>query len=59
MVGIKDDHLIIEFLPIHLAEGAMAWFEHLLAGTPSDQPQEGFRRKLLRHLQTPCELLGP
>lgn len=24
MVGIKDDHLIIQFLPIHLAEGARA-----------------------------------
>jgi hypothetical protein len=36
MVGIKDDHLIIQFLPIHLAEGARAWLEHLPAGTIHD-----------------------
>jgi hypothetical protein len=33
MVGIKDDHLMIQFLPIHLAEGARAWLEHLPAST--------------------------
>jgi hypothetical protein len=33
MAGIKDDNLIIQFLPIPLAEGARAWLEHLLLGT--------------------------
>jgi hypothetical protein len=36
MAGIKDDHLIIQFLPIHLTEGVRAWLEHLLAGTIHD-----------------------
>jgi hypothetical protein len=33
MAGIKDDHPIIQFLPIHLVEGARAWIEHLPART--------------------------
>lgn len=36
MVGIKGDHLIIQYLPIHLAEGARAWLEHLPSGTIHD-----------------------
>jgi hypothetical protein len=31
--GIKDDHLIIHFLPIHLAEETRAWLEHLPTST--------------------------
>jgi hypothetical protein len=33
MAGIKDDHLIIQFFPIHLAERARAWLKHLPAST--------------------------
>jgi hypothetical protein len=36
MVGIKDDHLVIQFLTIHLVEGARAWLEHLPVGTIHD-----------------------
>jgi hypothetical protein len=36
MAGIKDDHLIIQFLPIHLAEGTRVWLEHLSNGTIHD-----------------------
>jgi hypothetical protein len=33
MVGIKDDHLVIQFLPVHLAEGPRAWLEYQPAST--------------------------
>jgi hypothetical protein len=33
MAGIKDDDLVIQFLPVHLAEGARAWLENLHADT--------------------------
>lgn len=33
MARINDDYLIIQFLPIHIAEGARAWLEHLPLGT--------------------------
>lgn len=36
MVGIKDDHLVIQFLLVHLTEGVTAWLEHLPAGTIHD-----------------------
>lgn len=36
MAGIKNDHLIIQFLPIHLAEGTRAWLKHLSSGTIHD-----------------------
>jgi hypothetical protein len=36
VVGIKDDYLIIQFFPFHLAEGARAWLEHLSASTIHD-----------------------
>jgi hypothetical protein len=36
MVGIKDDFLIIQFLPIHLTEGARDWLEHLPTETIHD-----------------------
>lgn len=36
MVGIKDDYLIIQFLPIHLMEGARAWLGHLPSDTIHD-----------------------
>jgi hypothetical protein len=36
MVGIKDEHLVIQFLPVHLAEGARASLEHLPASTIHD-----------------------
>lgn len=29
MVGVKDDNLIIQLIPIYLAKGARPWFEHL------------------------------
>jgi hypothetical protein len=36
MAGIKDDHLVIQFLPVHLAEGARAWLVHLSVSTIHD-----------------------
>lgn len=36
MEGIKDDCLIIQFLDIHLAEGARDRLEHLPVGTIHD-----------------------
>jgi hypothetical protein len=36
LVGPKDDHLIFQFLPIHLAERVRAWLEHLPASTIHD-----------------------
>jgi hypothetical protein len=36
MAGVKDDHLIIRFLPIYLTEGARPWFEHLPIDTIHD-----------------------
>jgi hypothetical protein len=33
MAEIRDDHFIIKFLPIHLAERTRAWLKHLLADT--------------------------
>lgn len=34
--GIKDDYLIIHFLPIHLVEGARVRLRHLPDGTIHD-----------------------
>jgi hypothetical protein len=36
MVGIKNDHLVIEFLPVHFAEGARVWLEHLPSSSIHD-----------------------
>jgi hypothetical protein len=36
IAGIKDDHLVIQFLPTHLVEGARAWLKHLPADTIRD-----------------------
>jgi hypothetical protein len=36
VAGIKDDCLILQFLPIHLEEGARAWLEHLPVKTIHD-----------------------
>lgn len=36
MAGIQDNHLVIQFLPAHLAEEVRAWLEHLSAGTIHD-----------------------
>jgi hypothetical protein len=36
MARIKDDHLIIQFLPIHLAKGARASLKHLPIDTIHD-----------------------
>lgn len=33
MAGIKDDHLITQFLPVHLAKGVRVWLEHFPSGT--------------------------
>lgn len=36
IAGINDDHLVMQFLPIHLVEGARVWLEHLVIGTVRD-----------------------
>jgi hypothetical protein len=36
MMGIKYDPMIIQFLRIHLADGARAWLEHLSGNTFHD-----------------------
>lgn len=36
MEGTKDDPLIIQFLPIHLVEGARAWLEHMPSNIIND-----------------------
>lgn len=36
IVGIKDDPLVIQFLPIHLTKGARVWLKHLSSNTIHD-----------------------
>jgi hypothetical protein len=36
MAGIKDDHLVIQFLAVHLSKEARVWLRYLLASTIHD-----------------------
>jgi hypothetical protein len=53
--GATSDEVIIRNLPLHLADSARTWLEHL----PASQIHNWVRGKLPGHIRAPWKLLGP
>jgi hypothetical protein len=56
--GATTDEVIIRNLPLHLAESARTWLEHLPASQTHNWDGPHLRGELLGHVRAPWKLLG-